>query len=213
MLAEETGLIIPIDLWMLREACRQTRLWHETFERENPELPQLTISVNLSSRHFSRPGLATQIQAVLEEISFPPDRLRLEITESVILENIDSAVVMLAELKALGLLLAIDDFGTGYSSLSYLHRLPIDILKIDRSFVMRMGKDGENSEIVRAVINLARSLNMIVTAEGVETADQMQQLKALECDFGQGYFFSHPLSSEAAFEYLNNALKLSAINR
>lgn len=202
MLAEETGLIIPIDHWILREACRQTQLWHKKLDEEKPGHPKLTISVNLSSKHFSLPGLAQYIEAILCETNFPPEHLRLEITESVILENIDSAVVMLSELKALGLQLAIDDFGTGYSSLSYLHRLPIDILKIDRSFVMRMGKDGENAEIVRAVVTLAQSLNKVVTAEGVETQEQLNALRSLNCDFCQGYLFSQPLKGSEATTYL-----------
>ena len=212
-LAEETGLIIPIDQWMLRQACRQTLLWHQTLAREKPQHPKPTVSVNLSSRHFSTPGLLRHIAQVLQETGFPPEYLRLEITESVILENIDSAVAMLGELKALGLQLAIDDFGTGYSSLSYLHRLPIDILKIDRSFVMRMGTDGENSEIVRAVITLARSLHMIVNAEGVETPAQLAQLKALECDYCQGYYFSPPLGTSAATEYLMHGHAAAELQR
>jgi EAL domain-containing protein (putative c-di-GMP-specific phosphodiesterase class I) len=205
--AEETGLIIPLDRWVLREACRQIRAWQMRFQpRPSNEGvlsprhtdPPLTISVNLSSKQFSQPDLVAQVEQTLREMELDPRSLKLEITESVIMNNTESAAAVLLQLKALGIQLSIDDFGTGYSSLSYLHRFPLDTLKIDRSFVSRIGPDGEHSEIVRAIITLARNLNMDVIAEGVETAEQSEQLRMLTCDYGQGYFFAKPLDSEAA---------------
>jgi diguanylate cyclase (GGDEF)-like protein/PAS domain S-box-containing protein len=233
-LAEETGLVIALDHQILRQACRQARIWQQQFPREahawndsasdgatdarlleeivfDGAVPAasdseastlLTLSANLSSKHFSQPDLPAQIEQILKETAFPPAQLRLEITESVILDNIESAAAILQQLKGLGVQLALDDFGTGYSSLSYLHRLPLDILKIDRSFVMRLGggKSGldDNSEIVSAIIMLARNLNMAIVAEGVETRAQMEKLQSLRCEYGQGFYFSRPLSSEEA---------------
>ncbi|MBD2740274.1 EAL domain-containing protein [Coleofasciculus sp. FACHB-1120] len=182
--AEETGLIVPIGWWVLREACRQMRVW---------QTQQLTISVNLSSKQFTQPHLAPAIHQILEETGLDPGCLRLEITESAVMENAESAIATLLELKKLGVQIYIDDFGTGYSSLSYLHRFPIDTLKIDRSFVGRMSSDSENWEIVRTIITLAHNLGLDVIAEGVETAEQLAQLRTLQCEYGQGYFFSRPL--------------------
>ena len=191
--AEETGLIIPIGLWVLREACDQMRLWR---------VPGLTMSVNLSAKQFSQPDLLRQIQQILHDTELEAGTLKLEITESVVMENAEAATIMLQNMKALGVQLSIDDFGTGYSSLSYLHRFPIDTLKIDRSFVSRMGVKGENLEIVQAIITLARSMHMDAIAEGVETAIQLEQLRAMQCEQGQGYFFSKPVDSEAASRLL-----------
>lgn len=192
--AEETGLMIPIGWWVLREACRQMHVWQVQF----PANPPLTISVNLSGKQFSQPDLSEQIKQILQETSLDPRTLKLEITESVIMENAESATIMLSQLQTLGVQLYMDDFGTGYSSLSYLHRFPIDILKIDRSFVSRMGVDDENLEIVRTIMTLAHNLGMNVTAEGVETAEQLALLRALKCEYGQGYLFSKPVDGEAA---------------
>ena len=192
--AEETGLIVPITWWILREACRQMRFWQVQF----PALAPLTISVNLSAKQFLQPDLITQIEQILQETNLDARSLALEITESAIIQNAESASFMLKQLQTLGVKLFLDDFGTGYSSLSYLHRFPFNTLKIDRSFVSRIGVDGENSEIVRTIITLAHSLGMNVTAEGVETAAQLAQLCAMKCEHGQGYFFSKPLECEAA---------------
>ena len=145
-----------------------------------------------------QPDLVEQIGKILGETSLDARHLKLEITESVIMENADSAADILSQLKNIDLQLYMDDFGTGYSSLSYLHRFPIDTLKIDRSFVSRMGIDEESSEIVRTIVTLAQNLGMEVTAEGVETAEQLAQLRTLTCERGQGYFFSKPLDAEAA---------------
>ena len=190
--AEETGLIIPIGWWVLREACRQMRVWHVQF----PLSPPLTISVNISGKQFSQPGLIEQIEQILQETGLDAHSLKLEITESVLVENPESATIMLLQLQALGIRLSIDDFGTGYSSLSYLSRFPIDTLKIDRSFIDGMDIDAEKIEIVRTILALACNLGMDVVAEGVETKKQLHQLNVLNCDFGQGYFFSKPLDSE-----------------
>ncbi len=197
-IAEETGLIIPIGHWVLEAACRQIHLWQE----EYPQYPPLQISVNLSTKQFINVNLIEQIRQVLRETCVEPHSLKLEITESMVMENIDSAIEMLEQLRALGIELSIDDFGTGYSSLSYLHRFPISTLKIDRSFVSRMSDNNENAEIVRTILMLARSLKMDVVAEGVETTDQLSQLAMLECEYGQGYYFSRPLNVEGASKLL-----------
>ena len=192
--AEETGLIIPIGTWVLREACRQMRAWQVQFPVHSP----LTMSVNLSGKQFSQPDLIDQIKQILHETGLDPRSLKLEITESVLMENAESAVAMIVQLQNLGIRLSMDDFGTGYSSLSYLHRFPIDTLKIDRSFVNDVDVDAEKIEIISTVVALAWNLGMDVVAEGVETKKQMYQLRALKCEFGQGYFFSRPLDSDKA---------------
>ncbi|MDT4966749.1 MAG: hypothetical protein QOJ64_1486 [Acidobacteriota bacterium] len=197
-IAEETGLIIPIGQWVLEEACRQIRRWQEEF----PQYPPLQISVNLSSKQFINSKLIDQIRDVMRETRVDPHSLKLEMTESMVMENFDTAIEMLEQLRDLGIELSIDDFGTGYSSLSYLHRFPISTLKIDRSFVSCMTDHNENAEIVRTILMLARSLKMNVVAEGVETKDQLAQLALLECEYGQGYYFSRPLSVDAASKLL-----------
>jgi len=197
-LAEETGLIIFIDRWMLLEACRQMTHWHERF----PRTPPLTISVNLSSKQFSRPDVLDAVRRVLRQTGLSPECVKQEITESEIMENIDTVNETLQELRGLHVQLHIDDFGTGYSSLSYLSRLKIDSLKIDGSFVSRMEKGGENYEIVRTIVSLAHNLGMDVVAEGVETPEHLEQLRSLGCEFAQGYHFAKPLEAKAAEELL-----------
>ena len=192
--AEETGLIMPIGAWVLKESCRQMQRWQAMF----PSDPQLFISVNLSGKQFAQPDLMSEVAAIIEETGLDPRSLKLEITESVVMENIETATEMLKQLRALGLKLSIDDFGTGYSSLSYLHRFPIDTLKIDRSFVTQMSDNNENMEIVRTVVMLAQNLGMDVVAEGVETSEQLSLLQRLGCEFGQGYFFSKPVEASGA---------------
>jgi EAL domain-containing protein (putative c-di-GMP-specific phosphodiesterase class I) len=197
-LAEDTGLIIPMGLWVLETACRQLRAWRKQCGDDG-----LAISVNLSARQFQHPSLVDDIARVLRESGLPPNSLMLEITESIAMRDAESTANILADLKRLGVRLAIDDFGTGYSSLSYLHRFPIDVLKIDRSFVGRLGSGAHNDvAIVEAVIALARGLNMEVTAEGIETADQLARLGALGCDNGQGYYFARPRPAHEAIELL-----------
>ncbi len=195
--AEDTGLIVPLDQWMLRESCRQMMEWQE---RAGGNLP-LFMSVNLSSKQFSSSDLVEQVQQALTATNFEPRRLKLEITESAIMDNAETAASMLLEMREMGIQLSIDDFGTGYSSLSYLHRFPLDTLKIDRSFVARMGDHGEE-EIVRTIIMLSKNLAMAVVAEGVETQEQLDILRKLDCDYGQGYLFSRPLTAEDAFKLI-----------
>jgi diguanylate cyclase (GGDEF)-like protein/PAS domain S-box-containing protein len=198
--AEETGLIVPLGLWVLNEACRQMRSW----QRLGLAGEHVTVSVNLSSRQFSQADLIEQISSALRDSGLGPESLKLEITESMVMENIDTAIDMLAQLRHLGVGLSIDDFGTGYSSLSYLHRFPIDTLKIDRSFVTQMTDNAENAEIVRTIVTLACSLGMNVIAEGVETREQLSRLSSLGCDYGQGYLFSRPVGAGQAVELLLN---------
>lgn len=188
-IAEETGLIVPIGEWILREACQQLRQWRAELPADHP----LSVSVNLSSRQLKQPDLVQVIDRILKETGVEPCHIRLEITESVVMENAKSTVAMLDQVRRLGVQLGIDDFGTGYSSLSYLHRFPIDLLKIDRSFVMRIGQERENLEIVRTIVTLAHNLGMEITAEGVETLEHSHQLRDLECEYAQGFLFSKPL--------------------
>jgi Amt family ammonium transporter len=192
--AEDTGLIVPIGRWVLEEACRQVVTW----QGRGGIWADLTMSVNLSGRQLLQHDLPGEIAAVLRDTALDPRKLRLEITETVIVENAERAVEMLARLRALNIQLHMDDFGTGYSSLSYLHRFQIDTLKIDRSFISAMGDRGENSEIIRTIVTLARNLGIDVIAEGVETAEQLEQLSALGCEQVQGYYFSRPVANEAA---------------
>ncbi|HYN84121.1 MAG TPA: EAL domain-containing protein [Pyrinomonadaceae bacterium] len=192
--AEETGLIIALGEWVLRESCKQMQRWQTIF----PCDPPLFISVNLSSKQFSQNDLINQVSSVIHDTTINPRSLKLEITESVVMENIETATEMLKDLRALGVQLSIDDFGTGYSSLSYLHRFPIDTLKIDRSFVTHMSENNENTEIVRTIIVLAQNLGMDVVAEGVETKEQLALLNELGCENGQGYYFSKPVNREGA---------------
>lgn len=197
-LAEETGLIQSLGMWAIEQSCAQAFQWRSLFR----DRMDLSMSVNLSCKQFSQPDLIDQIEHTLMVSHLDPHHLRFEITESMIMEDPDSAVHMLLRLKKLNVKLHLDDFGTGYSSLSYLHRFPFDSLKIDRSFVSKMHNDEESLEIVRTIIMLGRNLQKSVIAEGVETAEQLAQLRALECHQAQGYFFSHALEHEKAEELL-----------
>jgi diguanylate cyclase (GGDEF)-like protein len=181
--AEETGMIVPIGYWLLQGACRQLYLWQQQFQDNS-----LTVSVNLSSKQFSQPNLTTQISQILQSTRLDARSLKLEITESSMIENTVEATLIFRQLQELGIELHMDDFGTGYSSLSYLHRFPVSVLKIDRSFI----HCNENLEMVRAIVTLAHSLGMEVIAEGIETLEQQEKLKELECQYGQGFFFSKP---------------------
>ncbi len=192
--AEETGLIVALGEWTLHEACRQMHHWQHEFPSQDP----MFISVNLSTKQFNQPNLIEQVSDILRTTGLNPRALKLEITESAVMENIEVATEMLRQLRALGVQLSIDDFGTGYSSLSYLHRFPIDTLKIDRSFVSRMSGNNENTEIVRTIVVLAQNLGMDVVAEGVETNEQLALLRQLGCEYGQGYYFSRPVSDVEA---------------
>jgi diguanylate cyclase (GGDEF)-like protein/PAS domain S-box-containing protein len=197
-IAEETGMIVQIGEWVLRQACHQMHEWQVIF----PSEPASFMCVNLSVKQFSQPDLIERVAAILKETGLAPSSLKLEITESAVMENVETATKMLEKLQALGVQLAMDDFGTGYSSLSNLHRFPINTLKIDRSFITRMAENNENAEIVRTISGLAQNLGMDVVAEGVETRDQLELLKSLGCQFGQGYFFSKPLDNHAAEAFI-----------
>ena len=192
-LAEELGLILPLGTWVLREACLQLRSWQERFT----DYPHLSMSVNLSKRQVTDAKLVGTVAEIIKDTKIEPRSLRLEITESTIVDDIDGLMPALKRLKGLGVQLAMDDFGTGQSSLGFLHRIPMDILKIDRSFIDRAGKTRDHAAIIHTVVQLAHNLNMEVVAEGVETRDQISLLQSLECDYGQGYLFGEPVSAEA----------------
>jgi diguanylate cyclase (GGDEF)-like protein/PAS domain S-box-containing protein len=188
-IAEETGLIVQIDRWVLEQACRQMKAW----QVESPNLPPLSVCVNLSSKQFKQPDLIYYIDQTLKTIGLESSRLKLEITESALIENPELAAITLAQLKELGLSLSLDDFGTGYSSLSYLHRFPVNTIKIDRSFINQIDGQQDGLEIVRAIVMLGQTLGMDVVAEGIETQEQLTSLRQLQCQYGQGYLFSRPL--------------------
>ncbi|WP_449418328.1 EAL domain-containing protein [Phormidium nigroviride] len=196
--AEETGLILSLGAWVLSEAMGCLRIWLEQF----PNVRPLSMSVNLSGIQLSSPDLVMLIEKLLEQFSLSGESLKLEITESMFMENAGAAGQLLAELKAKQIQFSIDDFGTGYSSLSYLHHLPIDTLKIDREFISGMVGDSKDFDIVKTIITLAHSLGLDVVAEGIETQEQLNRLRELGCEYGQGFFFSKPLDVEAAGELL-----------
>jgi diguanylate cyclase (GGDEF)-like protein len=191
--AEETGLIVPLGQWVLEQACRQARTWQDASSAGGTPL---VMSVNLSARQFQQPTLLADIERAVRQSGLDPRTLKLEITESVVMQDVESTLTTLRALKALGIQLAIDDFGTGYSSLTYLKRFPLDTLKIDRSFVDGLGQDVQDTAIVRSVVALAKTLNLSVTGEGVETVEQRMHLKQLGCDLAQGYMFARPSPPE-----------------
>jgi diguanylate cyclase (GGDEF)-like protein/PAS domain S-box-containing protein len=188
-IAEETGLIVPLGEWVLEEACRQLRAWDTAF-------PELTVSVNLSGTQITQPDIVSRIAEVLDRTGVDPQRLALEITESVLMRDAEDTMSVLRALKNLGVKLHVDDFGTGYSSLSYLKRFPVDALKVDRSFVDGLPTDPEDMAIVAAIIGLAHSLGMETIAEGVENAQQLAALEGLGCEAAQGFLFSHPILAD-----------------
>jgi diguanylate cyclase (GGDEF)-like protein len=192
-IAEDTGLIVPLGDWVLREACKQLRHWHDTI----PSASNLRVSVNLASKQIQEQDFIHKVDRILAETGLDGNFLRLELTESMLMERTQEIIEMLTQVRHRRILLSIDDFGTGYSSLSYLHRFPVSTLKIDRSFVTQMTVDNESFEIARTVVTLAHALNLDVIAEGVETPEQVTQLRRLGCEFGQGYLFSKPLSTLA----------------
>ena len=197
-LAEDTGLIIPMTEWILREACRQVKTWQIAFGED------LTVSVNISGKHFAQTNLIGLVEKVLVETNFTPAKLKLEITESAVMEDAEKAISILRELKKVGVKLMIDDFGTGYSSLNYLHKFPIDTLKVDRSFVNTMDNRDKHNEIVNTIILMAKNLRLDVVAEGIETINQFYLLRNLRCEKGQGYFFSRPGTTEQIESLLQN---------
>jgi diguanylate cyclase (GGDEF)-like protein/PAS domain S-box-containing protein len=206
--AEETGLIVPIGKWILREACRQTREW-QRYLASNSER-RLSISVNLSAKQLMNPALIGQINEVLAESELDARFLKLEVTESMVMEHSEMALGVLSELRALGISLSTDDFGTGYSSLSYLHRFPFNRLKIDRSFINKMDSDSKSCEIVRTILMLAEGLNMEVVAEGIETEGHLDLLRRLGCRLGQGFFYSKPVEAQTAARMLREGLQKTA---
>jgi diguanylate cyclase (GGDEF)-like protein len=193
-LTEETGLIVDIGRWVLTEACRQMRAWQLMF----PEHAALQISVNLTGRQFAQPNLLLQIEQILAQTGLGTDSLKLEVTETVIMEHAEAAAEVLEKLRAMGIKLLMDDFGTGYSSLSYLHRFPVNTLKIDASFVRRMDGGGKDAGIIQTIVTLAHTLGMDTIAEGVETASQLEQLRKLRVEYAQGFHFAAPLDKAAA---------------
>ena len=205
-LAEETGLIVPIGRWVLREACR----FANELRQHDRTGPDFHMAVNLSARQLARPEIVDEVREILEETDVPPSALVLEITESVMMQDMDMSIERLTSLKELGVQLAIDDFGTGYSSLNYVRRFPVDILKVDKSFIDGVNDEGESSALTAAVIELAGILNLRPVAEGIERADQLDRLLELHCDFGQGFFFAKPLPSEELESLLEERLAMQA---
>jgi EAL domain-containing protein (putative c-di-GMP-specific phosphodiesterase class I) len=189
-LAEETGVITSLGEWVLQTACQQAKKWQEA------GLPALSVAVNLSARQFRGGGLCDTVKNALEASALEPERLELELTESVIMDGAEEAAVTLRTLKGIGVRLSLDDFGTGYSSLSYLKRFPFDTLKMDRSFVSELPRKSQDAAIATAIISLAHGLNLSVLAEGIETAEQYEFLKGRGCDEAQGYLMSRPIPAE-----------------
>lgn len=202
-IAEETGLIIPIGKWILEEACRQTVQWQKAFPSPFP----IAISVNLSAKQLMHPSLTAQVKEVLAKTNLHANCLKLEVTETMVMEHYDTAHRVLSELHDLGVKLSTDDFGTGYSSLSYLHRFPFDLLKIDRSFISKMDTETKSAAIVRTIVRLGQNLGIEITAEGIETDRQLQQLRTLGCQFGQGYLFSKPVTADEAFKLIKGGIE------
>ncbi|MBP0005236.1 MAG: EAL domain-containing protein [Cyanobacteria bacterium SBC] len=195
---EEMGSIVPLGAWVLERACAQTRLW----QRQFPSRYRTMVSVNLSAKQLQSPDLFDRVAQILSRTRLNPRCLKLEITESVVMDDVESMLAVLQRLKALNVRLSIDDFGTGYSSLSYLNRFPIDTLKVDRSFVQQMEQTRENREIVRTIVSLAHTLGMDTIAEGIETPEQLAHLREIGCDYGQGYWFAKPLPASSAAQLL-----------
>lgn len=202
--AEDAGLMVSIDWWVLTEACQQMAYWLKTY----PNAADLTVNVNISAHQFLQSTFCEKVTAIIQETEMQPHHLKLEITEGVILSNAPNISEQLNKLKELGIQLAIDDFGTGYSSLSYLYAFPLDVLKVDYSFVSRMDQDN-GREIVRTIVNLGQNLKMEVVAEGVETKIQQEYLREMGCEYAQGYLFSRPLDNEAVESLLTNQTQLT----
>jgi EAL domain-containing protein (putative c-di-GMP-specific phosphodiesterase class I) len=198
--AEDTGLIRELGWWSLGEACRHLKAWNANLHPDR----ELFMSVNLSAKQFLQPKLVENIAGLLKDLDLSPMALKLEITESTVMDDPAAAVEMLQRMKDLGIRLAIDDFGTGYSSLSYLHRFPLDMLKIDRSFISGLAGGSQGMEIARTIMPLAKNLNLDVVAEGVETIEQVRELKKLNCKYGQGYYFSEPLAADKVEALMND---------
>jgi len=188
-IAEETGLIVSLGRWILRQACIKAKQW----QTEYPDAQNLVMSVNLSIRQLLEKDIIAQVAAILEETGLKPEHLKLEITETMMLHDTSATIETMTTLQQLGVRLAIDDFGTGYSSMSYLSQLPLNTLKIDRSFINRIGVSDSDEAIIHTLLSLARTLRLSVTCEGIETQEQFTYLKNLGCDTGQGYLMHKPL--------------------
>jgi EAL domain-containing protein (putative c-di-GMP-specific phosphodiesterase class I) len=195
-LAEETGLIVPIGAWVLREACRQMKDWQDRLRQ-----PQLHVSVNVSSRQFQEPGLVLAVAEALEETGLSPGSLRLEVPENALMVKDPRIAATIVDLRGMGVRIDVDDFGTGYAAISYLHAFPVDILKIDKKFVQRLEMADDGLEVVNSILALATSLDLEVVAEGVESAGQLRILRKLQCGYAQGYGLSRPIAA-AEFEQM-----------
>jgi EAL domain-containing protein (putative c-di-GMP-specific phosphodiesterase class I) len=206
-LAEETGLIVPIGEWVLRTACAQAKTW----QREG--FPAIRISVNLSGRQLLQNNLAEHVKQALRESKLDARYLDLELTESILMQDMEETISIMKELDKVGVLFSLDDFGTGYSSLSYLKRFPIDTLKIDRAFVNDISSDSDDAAITKAIIAMAHGLDIKVTAEGVETKEQLELLRTYQCDTIQGFYFSKPLPAESIADLLREGRKLNLEKR
>jgi EAL domain-containing protein (putative c-di-GMP-specific phosphodiesterase class I) len=200
-IAEENGLIVPIGRWVLEQACLQAQQWHAARDGKG-----LDLSVNLSGRQIDDPGLVDDVARALDRSGLDPRKLTLEITESILMHDAEGTIETLGKLRALGVRLAIDDFGTGYSSLSYLRRLPVDALKIDRSFVSVVDAGADEAALVRSIISLGQSLRLETVAEGIEQPGQLAELRSLGTRYGQGYFFAKPLEPDAICELVDRGL-------
>jgi EAL domain-containing protein (putative c-di-GMP-specific phosphodiesterase class I) len=206
-IAEESGLIVPMGQWVLREACRQANTW-----RQDGTTP-LRLAVNISTVELRSKNFVSGVAAILAETDFDPKRLELELTETFLMQDSKATAVVLGALKELGVQIALDDFGTGYSSLSYMRRFPIDTLKVDRSFVGDIATDADDASVVRAIINMGRSLHKRVVAEGVESREQLLFLKEHHCPEAQGYHFSRPLQAEGFAEFLRQPVERRVFER
>jgi EAL domain-containing protein (putative c-di-GMP-specific phosphodiesterase class I) len=196
-LAEETGLIVPIGEWVLRTACSQLRTWHDE------GIEPLRMAVNISALQLKEPGFADLVERVIRETKIKPETLELELTETILMDRTKAIVDELLRLRSFGVHISIDDFGTGYSSLNYLQNLPIDTLKIDRSFIDKLAANGDQKKIVETIVMLGDNLGLDVIAEGIETAEQLAKLLAINCRRGQGYFFSKPMEGKAVRSLLS----------
>ena len=195
-IAESNGLIVEIGEWILRQSCNQVAQWNREFEAD------VMVSVNVSIRQIAKGEFFPIVQQVLLETGVPPHLLRLEVTETVLIQNTEETMKRLVAMRDLGIKIGIDDFGTGYSSLAYLHKMPVDVLKIDRSFVAYMTESDKHEAIVRTIITLAESLKLQVVAEGIETPDQLAMLRELGCSMGQGFLFAKPCPADAATQLI-----------
>ena len=200
--AEDTGLIVPIGEFVLREACKQCMFW------QSIGLPAIPVSVNLSAQQFLQPSLTSTIEKIIKETGMIPDLLELEITESMSMD-LQRTLEILRDLKTLGIHISVDDFGTGYSSLNYLHQLPIDRVKIDKSFISSLTETSNNDTIVSTIINMAHNLNLTVTAEGAETEDQVKYLQNHHCDEVQGYYYSRPIPAKEFEQKVSSVVRRS----